>query len=153
MSLLSKTLKRISNELNEIKKEPLSNCFAEPTNTNMLLWNATIIGPEDSPYSAGSFKLEITFPKTYPFKPPKIKFLTRIYHPNIDKYGNICLDILSTNWSPALTIIKVLLSISSLLTDPNPFDPLDKNIANIYLHNKERYLKKARNFTIKYAYL
>lgn len=153
MSLLSKTLKRINNELNEIKKEPPLNCSAGPTNTNMLLWNANIIGPSDSPYSGGLFKLEITFPKTYPFKPPKIKFLTRIYHPNIDRYGNICLDILNTNWSPALTIIKVLLSISSLLTDPNPFDPLDKNIADIYLNNKDRYLKEAREYTVKYAYL
>jgi ubiquitin-conjugating enzyme E2 D/E len=88
------------------------------------------MGPEDSPYSGGVFFLNIYFPTDYPFKPPKITFATRIYHPNINSNGGICLDILKDQWSPALTISKgifliiVLLSISSLLTDPNPDDPL-----------------------------
>lgn len=150
---MTKSLKRINNELLEIQKEPPLNCSAGPISSNLYLWDANIIGPSDSPFSGGLFKLKISFPKDYPFKPPKIKFLTRIYHPNIDKYGNICLDILNTNWSPALTIIKVLLSISSLLTDPNPNDPLDKNIADIYLKDKQQYFKKAREYTIKYAFL
>ena len=76
-------------------------------------WDATIIGPEKTPYESGMFKLTIVFPDNYPFKPPKVKFNTRIFHPNINKHGSICLDILNKNWSPALTVSKLLLSISS----------------------------------------
>lgn len=78
------------------------------------------LSPGFSPYSGGVFFLNIHFPSDYPFKPPKVNFTTKIYHPNINSQGAICLDILKDQWSPALTISKVLLSISSLLTDPNP---------------------------------
>ena len=149
---MSKSEKRILNELKEMEKDPPSNCNAGPLNNNIYIWGGSIIGPSKSPYSGGIFELNIIFPNNYPFKPPSIKFVTPIYHPNINKYGNICLDILTTNWSPALTIIKVLLSISSLLTDPNPQDPLDKKIANIYLNDIEQYKKNARNYTIRYAF-
>lgn len=149
---MSKSSKRIMNELEEIKKDPPSNCNAGPIGDNLYNWVGTIIGPSDSPYSGGLFKLDITFPINYPFKPPKVKFTTPIYHPNINRNGNICLDTLTSNWSPALTIIKVLLSISSLLTDPNPDDPLDKNIAELYLHDYQKFKQNARNHTIRYAY-
>jgi ubiquitin-conjugating enzyme E2 D len=150
---MSKANRRILNELEEIKSDPPSNCNAGPINENIYLWEGTIIGPSDSPYAGGMFKLLIHFPSNYPFKPPKIKFETPIYHPNINRHGSICLDILGTNWSPALTIVKVLLSISSLLTDPNPNDPLDQNIADIYINNNELFKQNARNYTIRYAYL
>ena len=149
---MSRAEKRIQNELNEIKKDPPSNCNAGPIDNNIFKWYGTIVGPCDSPYSGGLFNLSINFPENYPFKPPKIKFKTPIYHPNIDSYGNICLDTLTTNWSPALTVIKVLLSISSLLTDPNPDDPLDKNIADIYIKDRDLYKKNARNYTIRYGF-
>ena len=121
-------LKRIQKELIELNDEPPSNCSAGPVDDDLFKWNATILGPEDSPYQGGIFSLNINFPADYPFKPPKINFETKIYHCNINSNGAICLDILKDNWSPALTIPKVLLSISSLLTDPNPDDPLVPNI-------------------------
>jgi ubiquitin-conjugating enzyme E2 D len=147
-----KALKRIRKEMGEIEKEPPANCTAGPKHmSNLFEWNATIIGPSNSPYAGGLFKLNVSFNEKYPFKPPKVKFVTKIYHPNINRNGSICLDILNTNWSPALTLIKVLLSISSLLTDPNPNDPLSKEAANLYLSNKEEYNKKARIMTLQYA--
>ena len=90
------------------------------------------MGPADSPFQGGLFFLNIQFPADYPFKPPKVAFTTKIYHPNINASGGICLDILTKQWSPALTISKVLLSICSLLCDANPDDPLVPDIAAQY---------------------
>lgn len=90
-------------------------------------------------------------PTDYPFKPPKVAFQTKVYHPNVNSQGSICLDILKDQWSPALTISKVLLSISSLLTDANPDDPLVPEIAHIYKSDRARYEDTAREWTRKYA--
>jgi ubiquitin-protein ligase len=91
-----------------------------------------------SPYNGGVFFLDIQFPTDYPFKPPKVTFRTRIYHCNVNSSGQICLDILKEQWSPALTISKVLLSICSLLTDANPHDPLVGSIAQQFLQDGAR---------------
>ena len=102
---------------------------AGPKGDNLYEWVSTILGPPGSPYEGGCFFLDIHFTPEYPFKPPKVTFKTRIYHCNVNSQGVICLDILKDNWSPALTISKVLLSICSLLTDCNPSDPLVGSIA------------------------
>src|SRR6266498_3003253 len=122
-------LKRINKELNDLERDPPSLISADPIGDDLFHWQATIIGPTDSPYSGGVFFLDIHFPTDYPHKPPKINFITRIYHPNINSNGSISLDILRDQWSPALTISKVLLSICSILSDPNPDDPLVPEIA------------------------
>lgn len=145
-------LKRINKELLDIQKDPPTNCSAGPVDQNdMFNWSATIMGPSDSPYQGGVFFLTIRFPSDYPFKPPKVTFTTRIYHPNINANGSICLDILKDQWSPALTISKVLLSISSLLTDPNPDDPFVPDIAQTYKSDRKTYEKNAKDWTKKYA--
>ena len=126
-------LRRIQKELIDLGRDPPANCSAGPTNeADQFHWQATIMGPEDSPYHQGVFFLNIQFPPDYPFKPPKVTFTTKVYHMNINSNGQICLDILKDQWSPALTIPKILLSISSLLTDPNPADPLLPEIAAQY---------------------
>uniref|UniRef100_A0A669F6P5 E2 ubiquitin-conjugating enzyme n=1 Tax=Oreochromis niloticus TaxID=8128 RepID=A0A669F6P5_ORENI len=131
-------LKRIHKELNDLARDPPAQCSAGPVGDDMFHWQATIMGPNDSPYQSGVFFLTIHFPTDYPFKPPKVAFTTRIYHPNINSNGSICLDILRSQWSPALTISKVLLSICSLLCDPNPDDPLVPEIARIYKTDREK---------------
>ena len=144
--------KRLLKELRDIQEDPITNCTLGPKNMkNLYAWNATIIGPEGSPYEGGLFKLDIDFPESYPFKPPKVKFRTKIYHCNIDPKGNICADILKNNWSPALTITKVILSISSLLTDCNPDDPLVPSIAAIYRKDKKEYDENAKRWTQCFA--
>lgn len=146
-------LKRLNKELQDLQRDPPSSCSAGPTGNgdDMFHWQATITGPEGSPYQGGLFCLNIIFPTDYPFKPPKVSFTTRVYHPNINSNGSICLDILRTQWSPALTIAKVLLSISSLLDEPNPDDPLVPDIATLYQCDREKYNKQAREWTAKYA--
>jgi len=145
------SLKRITREFTNFNKDPPTNCSAGPEGDDLYHWSATIMGPEGSPYYGGVFYLNITFPSNYPFKPPKVSFVTRIYHPNINSNGGICLDILKDNWSPALTISKVLLSICSLLTDPNPDDPLVPEIARKFKDNRVAYEITAREWTQVYA--
>ena len=144
--------KRLKKEIKEIRENPPANCSAGPIDdTNIFKWSATIIGPTDTPYENGVFKLLIHYPTDYPFKPPKISFVTKIYHPNISASGAICLDILKNQWSPALNTSQVLLSLCSLLDDPNPDDPLVVSIANLYKKNKDKYIANAREYTMLHA--
>ncbi|XP_012843957.1 PREDICTED: ubiquitin-conjugating enzyme E2 28 [Erythranthe guttata] len=143
--------KRILKELKDLQKDPPTSCSAGPVGEDMFHWQATIMGPQDSPYAGGVFLVTIHFPPDYPFKPPKVAFRTKVFHPNINSNGSICLDILKEQWSPALTISKVLLSICSLLTDPNPDDPLVPEIAHMYKTDRSKYEQTARSWTQKYA--
>jgi len=145
------TSKRINSELQELINSPPANCSAGPVNEDIYHWQATIMGPIKSPYEGGVFYLSIKFPKDYPFKPPKLIFLTKIYHCNINSGGAICLDILKEQWSPALTVSKVLLSICSLMDDPNPDDPLVPEIADLLKQDKTKHDENARIFTLKHA--
>mmetsp|Transcript_22976 Transcript_22976/g.26443 ORF Transcript_22976/g.26443 Transcript_22976/m.26443 type:complete len:149 (+) Transcript_22976:206-652(+) len=145
------SLKRINKELQDLGKDPPANCSAGPVGDDLFHWQATIMGPGDSPYSGGVFFLDIRFPADYPFKPPKIHFTTKIFHCNINSNGGICLDILKDQWSPALTISKVLLSICSLLTDPNPDDPLVPDIAMLLKKDRQKHDNTAREWTNKYS--
>ncbi|XP_033139649.1 ubiquitin-conjugating enzyme E2 30 isoform X2 [Brassica rapa] len=179
--------KRINKELRDLQRDPPVSCSAGPVGDDMFHWQATIMGPSDSPFAGGVFLVSIHFPPDYPFKPPKVSFRTKVYHPNINSNGSICLDILKEqwspaltvskvslltkvyhpninsddgsiwidilrhNWSPALTLSKVLLSICSLLTDPNPDDPLVPEIAHIYMTDRAKYETTARTWTQMYA--
>ncbi|GAA5975835.1 hypothetical protein JCM10908_005295 [Rhodotorula pacifica] len=146
--------KRIAKELTDLKKQDAlpQGCSAGPiTDDNVHEWRATIEGPPDSPYQGGEFNLHISIPPDYPFRPPKVTFETKIYHANINPQGGICLDILKNQWSPALSIVKVLLSVASLLADPNPHDPLMPEIAQRYLKNRKEHDKTAKEWTQKYA--
>lgn len=147
----SSSARRIQKELAELSLDPPTNCSAGPKGDNLYEWVSTIMGPPESPYAGGVFFLDITFPPDYPFRPPKVQFRTRIYHCNINNSGQICLDILKDQWSPALTISKVLLSICSLLTDCNPHDPLVGSIAHEYTHNRANHDKIAAEWTRRYA--
>ncbi len=145
------TLKRIQKELKDITENPPYHCSAGILDENIYNWSASIIGPENSPYKGGIFKLLINFPEDYPFHPPKIRFVTKIYHCNVNNSGGICLDILKDQWSPALTISKILLSICSLMDDPNPDDPLVPDIARQFKDQRAAYDITAREWTQHYA--
>jgi ubiquitin-conjugating enzyme E2 D len=149
MSLLWK--KRIMNELTQMQRDPPSHCQAGPVDDNNEHWKATLFGPVGTPYENGVFHLDIYFTSDYPYKPPKVTFITPILHPNVSSSGNICLDILKNKWSPALTIPMVLLSICSLLAEPNPDSALNGDIAQIYRSDYQEYTHVIREHTIKHA--
>jgi ubiquitin-conjugating enzyme E2 N len=142
---------RIKKETEKIKKDPIAGITAEPDPENPRYFKVVISGPKDSPYEGGKFKLQLYLPDEYPMVPPKCLFMTKIYHPNIDFLGRICLDILKTNWSPALQIRAVLLSIQSLLNEPNTADPLNEKVNDHWLKDKKDAEKTAREWTKKYA--
>ncbi|XP_062397553.1 ubiquitin-conjugating enzyme E2 T isoform X2 [Sardina pilchardus] len=117
--------------------------------------NTEIVGGANTPFEGGLFALEIKIPERYPFEPPKIRFLTPIYHPNIDNAGRICLDALKLPpkgaWRPSLNISTVLTSIQLLMAEPNPDDPLMADISSEFKYNKQVYLDKAKSWTEKHA--
>ena len=151
---MSKASKRLQTELRNIKKKPLEGVDASPSKDGDLMrWDAFIDGPSGTPFEGGKFKLEITFTDDYPIVPPNVKFKTpSIYHPNIDPHGGICISILKNeHWSPACTIQQLLLSISSLMAEPNASDPLNGSAGRDYSGNREKYDEIVKENTKKHA--
>merc|ERR1712078_978212 len=143
--------RRIIKETQRLMSEPAPGISASPSETNLRYFNVMILGPVQSPYEGGEAKLELFLPEEYPMAAPKVRFLTKIYHPNIDKLGRICLDILKDKWSPALQIRTVLLSIQALLSSPNPDDPLDETVARHWKENENAAISTAKEWARMYA--
>ncbi|OBA14534.1 uncharacterized protein OGAPODRAFT_83516 [Ogataea polymorpha] len=143
--------KRIIRETERLVSDPVPGITAVPHEGNLRYFNVTIDGPSGSPYEGGKFKLELFLPDDYPMLAPKVRFLTKIYHPNIDRLGRICLDVLKANWSPALQVRTILLSIQALLSSPNPDDPLANEVAEEWKNNEQNAIKTAREWTERFA--
>uniref|UniRef100_T1GGG3 E2 ubiquitin-conjugating enzyme n=1 Tax=Megaselia scalaris TaxID=36166 RepID=T1GGG3_MEGSC len=148
-------ISRIKREFKEvIKSEEIVQCSikVELINDNWTELRGEIAGPPDTPYEGGKFILEIKVPETYPFNPPKVRFITRIWHPNISSVtGAICLDILKDNWAAAMTLRTVLLSLQALLAAAEPDDPQDAVVATQYKENHPMFMLTARHWTSAYA--
>ncbi|XP_036360200.1 ubiquitin-conjugating enzyme E2 N isoform X1 [Octopus sinensis] len=134
--------RRIIKETQRLMAEPVPGISATPDQSNARYFHVVVAGPSESPYEGGVFNLELFLPEEYPMSAPKVRFLTKIYHPNIDKLGRICLDILKDKWSPALQIRTVLLSIQALLSAPNPDDPLANDVAEQWKLNEAAAIQK-----------
>jgi len=141
----------LSKELEDLRKDPPAQCSAGPVGDDMFHWQASIMGPSKSPYQGGVFFITINFPNDYPFKPPKVTFTTKIYHPNINSQGSFPLDILGSQWSPTVTVSNILLSIYSLLSNPKAEDPLEHEIGRIYNTDRDKYTETAMEWTRRYA--
>jgi len=135
--------------LNSYDSEGIS---AIPLDQQNNYWQATILGPPGSPYEGGKFFLFIFFPERYPMTPPTVRFLTKILHPNVSRHGDVGIDIFQKqNWSLALNVAKVLLSVQSLLTDPYTDVCMEPEVGYIYEHERERFEQLVRSWTWKYA--
>jgi len=143
--------RRITKETQRLLAEPVPGISAMPDEQNARYFHVVVAGPAESPYEGGLFNLELYLPEEYPMSAPKVRFMTKIYHPNIDKLGRICLDILKDKWSPALQIRTVLLSIQALLSAPNPDDPLANDVAEAWKTNERDAINTAKEWTKKYA--
>ncbi|XP_058472553.1 ubiquitin-conjugating enzyme E2 L3-like [Solea solea] len=143
---------RLKKELAEIHKGGQKNfCNIQVDESNTLLWQALIV-PDRPPYDKGAFKIEIIFPTEYPFKPPKITFKTKIYHPNIDDKGQVCLPIISAdNWKPATKTSQVIQSLINLVNSPEPEHPLRADLAEEYTKDHAKFLKNADDFTKRHS--
>lgn len=145
--------KRIMKELQAVRDDPTANIelfFVNESDIHHL--KGTFLGPPGTPYENGKFIIDIEVPMEYPFKAPKMKFDTKVYHPNISSVtGAICLDILKDAWSPVITLKSALISLQALLQSPEPNDPQDAEVARHYLKDKESFNKTAKLWTKLYA--
>ncbi|KAG2448397.1 hypothetical protein HYH02_006289 [Chlamydomonas schloesseri] len=145
-------LGRIQKELKEIERDTASGVTVHLKNNSLQHLTGYVPGPKDTPYEGGLFAVEINLDNGYPFVPPKMRFITKVWHPNVSSQsGAICLDILKDQWSPALTLKTALLSLQALLSSPQPDDPQDAVVAKQYISDHETYKKTAKYWTEAFA--
>jgi ubiquitin-conjugating enzyme E2 C len=130
--------KRLQQELMTLmmSKTPGISAFPD-SDGNLFCWTATLKGSDDTVYADQTYKLQIQFSQDYPYKAPTVTFTTPIFHPNVDIHGNICLDILKERWSAIYNVRTILISIQSLLTDPNNDSPLNLQAAQLWENQVE----------------
>jgi len=154
-------------DFKRLQKDPPVGIQAAPLDNNVMAWQAVIFGPDDTPWEGGTFKLLLEFTEDYPNKPPAVKFLSKLFHPNVSVFltqfhtlkashnsffpssqvyndGKICLDILQNQWSPIYDISAILTSIQSLLSDPNPASPANAEASQLYDRDRREYNKRVR---------
>ncbi|PIA17634.1 ubiquitin conjugating enzyme, partial [Coemansia reversa NRRL 1564] len=146
---------RLLKEFRMLQSDLPSGILCTPKHESLDQYEARIDGPPDTPYERGRFLIDVALSAQYPMEPPSMRFKTRIYHPNIDDHGNICLDVLKTGksgcWNPSWTLGRVLVSLTVLLGSPNPHDPLMPDIADQMLNDHPAYVNAAREWTAKHA--
>ena len=156
MGKLSQATLLLKKQLKELNKNPTEGFSAGLIDeTNIFKWEVMIIGPCDTPYEGGFFKCHLIFTEEYPLKPPKLQVLNDIWHPNIEKNGNVCISILhepgddsygyenaSERWLPIHTVETILVSVISMLADPNDESPANVDAAKEWRENYGQFKKK-----------
>ena len=143
---------RLNREIKRLVENPPEGIICYTTDSDQLNFlSISVIGPHGSPYEGSIFELELEIPDRYPFVPPRLKFVTPVYHPNIDTQGRICMDLLKMppngGWKPTISLENLIVAVQSLLGNPNPDDPLMVEIAEEYRFNKKEFERKARKLT------
>ncbi|KAG0420143.1 Ubiquitin-conjugating enzyme E2 2 [Dictyocoela roeselum] len=130
--------------MSDLQKLHLDNVFARPLDSDIMTWVAAISGPPDTPFQDGTFALVLYFTGSYPHSPPTVRFLSKMFHPNIYKNGDLCLDLLKNKWAPTYDVSCILLSVQSLLNDPNVESPANSDAASLYVEDRKEYLRRVR---------
>ena len=144
--------RRLVRELLELNQRPVDFATAGPIGEDINKWNVVIVGPPNTPYDGGAFRLKLRFPEEYPFKPPTVKFLTKIYHPNVTcSDGEVCPALLAENWAPHLNIRYILETLRTLLLVPNGADPMDEEVGREFNLAPAEFSAKAAKWTRTYA--
>lgn len=136
--------RRLIRDFKRLASDPPIGISGSPNPDNIMVWNAVIFGPPDTPFEDGSFRLTLTFTDAYPNKPPTVRFVSRMFHPNIYVNGELCLDILQNRWSPTYDVAAILTSVQSLLNDPNPGSPANVEAATLFKENLKEYERKVK---------
>ncbi|KAJ2776324.1 Ubiquitin-conjugating enzyme E2 2 [Coemansia javaensis] len=136
--------RRLMRDFKRLQSDPPEGISGAPCPDNIMMWNAVIFGPAGTPFEDGTFKLTLAFEESYPNKPPGVRFISRMFHPNVYTNGELCLDILQNRWSPTYDVAAILMSIQSLLHDPNSSSPANAEAANLYRENRKEYVRRIR---------
>ncbi|KAI6166387.1 ubiquitin-conjugating enzyme/RWD-like protein [Pisolithus thermaeus] len=145
-------LRRVNKEIMACKSDQTANIKVELVDSSPFHLKACFPGPEGTPYESGIFEVDVVLPESYPFCPIQVKFITKVYHPNISSVsGAICVDILQDGWSTALTMRTVLLSVQSLLSSPEASDSLDTEALHHFIADRRSFEETARYWTRVYA--
>ena len=148
----NRLLKVIARQLQEMLRDPTPGISIEQDEFDPFLIHAIVDGPIETPFEGGKFKLELFCPKDFPHIPPKIRFITKVFHPNIDEHGRFCQTrMFRRDWSPALWFIKLLVWVQALLSDPNLDDPVANDVAKLWKDNEEMAIHIAKQWTRTYA--
>ena len=140
----SEAKQRLLRDFKALESNDNDAIMGSPQEDNLFKWDCVIFGPDNTPWEGGCFKLTMTFTEEYPRKPPNVHIVSKVFHPNFYVDGRICLDILQTQWSPIFDVKAILLSIQSLLTDPNPSSPANAEAAKLYNTNREEYYARVK---------
>ncbi|EIW69876.1 hypothetical protein TREMEDRAFT_43536 [Tremella mesenterica DSM 1558] len=136
--------RRLIRDFKRLASDPPVGISGSPNPDNIMIWNAVIFGPADTPFEDGSFRLTLTFTDAYPNKPPTVRFISKMFHPNIYANGELCLDILQNRWSPTYDVGAILTSVQSLLNDPNAASPANVEAAQLFKENTKEYERRVK---------
>eukprot|EP01026_Neomeris_dumetosa_P027829 TRINITY_DN2258_c0_g2_i1.p2 TRINITY_DN2258_c0_g2~~TRINITY_DN2258_c0_g2_i1.p2 ORF type:complete len:157 (-),score=12.57 TRINITY_DN2258_c0_g2_i1:560-1030(-) len=141
---------RLMSDLKAVRQEPPEGVSASPlSEENMYVWTATIFGPDETAWEGGVFQLRLTFSESYPAKPPRVRFTSEMFHPNVYADGTICMDTIQDQWSPCHNVCTLLTSIQSLLTDPNCSSPANPEAAQLFQNSIKDYNRRIRKIAQK----
>ena len=141
---------RLAKDISELTLGPTVQ-IQFPDGKDNLLHFVVTVKPDEGYYKGGKFVFSFNVPGVYPHEPPKVKCTQKVYHPNLDYDGNVCLNILREDWKPVLSISSCIYGLVHLFMDPNPDDPLVPEIARVYKTDRQAYDNTAKEWTQKYA--